>query len=279
MSVGSYLRSARQRRRLSLDEIARATKIKPELLQDLETDDVSRWPKQRIYRHGHLRSYALAVGLDPATVLAMFDAQFGDPHPAPFHGRPRKPAGAPLSFGSVGDVVLLASVTILIGAVVRVSYHSDAASVPQPVTIRAGNGNIDEPRPAAESAFPPATESTMQGSAGVLTTQNSDVQAEMSTAAEVEDADVEGELFITSRPSRAHVTVNGIGRGTTPLRVRYLPPGAYTVRLIRDGYRIRETRVTLSAEQPSRVVRVVLRDAPTFASAALGRFESSRLSE
>jgi cytoskeletal protein RodZ len=277
MSVGSYLGSARRRRRLSLDEIARATKIKPELLQDLEADDVSRWPKQRIYRHGHLRSYALAVGLDPSTVLAMFDAEFGDPHPAPFHGRPRKPAGAPLSFGSVGDAVLLASVAILIGAVVRVSYHNDAAAVPQPVTVRAGNS--DESRAAVESRFSESTESATQGSPGVLTTQSRDVQAAMMSASETEDADIEGELLITSRPSRAHVTVNGIGRGATPVRVRYLPSGAYTVRLIRDGYRTRETRVTLSAERPSRIVRVVLRDAPTFASATLGRFESSRLSE
>ena len=41
MTVGSYLRTARERRRLTLDEVSERTKIKPALLVDLENNDVS----------------------------------------------------------------------------------------------------------------------------------------------------------------------------------------------------------------------------------------------
>ena len=75
------------------------------------------------------------------------------------------------------------------------------------------------------------------------------------------EAEFEGELRIISNPPQAHVTVNGIARGKTPLRVRYLPLGSYTVRVIHPEFKIRQTRVTLHREQPSRTVRVMLRDA------------------
>ena len=56
---------------------------------------------------------------------------------------------------------------------------------------------------------------------------------------------VEGELRVISNPSQAHVTVNGIGRGKTPLHVRFLPLGPYRIRVVHPNYRIQETSVTL----------------------------------
>src|SRR5687767_6116313 len=114
MSLGSYLRGAREARELTLDEIAKSIKIKRALLADLEQNDVSRWPTQRVYRHGYLRAYASAIGLEPTHVLARFDEEFGDQHPVAFHGRPRKPV-KPVPFGFVRTAVLLASLVILIG--------------------------------------------------------------------------------------------------------------------------------------------------------------------
>jgi serine/threonine protein kinase len=70
---------------------------------------------------------------------------------------------------------------------------------------------------------------------------------------------VEGELNITSVPPAAHVTVNGIARGQTPVRVRYLPVGPYLIRFILAGYPISERRVTLSEEHPRVSVNATLR--------------------
>ena len=65
-------------------------------------------------------------------------------------------------------------------------------------------------------------------------------------------AAVEGTLMVTSDPPEATVTVNGIGRGRTPASIKYLPLGAYTIRIVLPGYRAAEQHVTLVGEQPSR---------------------------
>ena len=65
------LRRYRQRNRLTLDDIARQTNVKVELLVALEANDLSRWPRG-IYARAWIRAYASAVGLDPADTVNDF---------------------------------------------------------------------------------------------------------------------------------------------------------------------------------------------------------------
>jgi hypothetical protein len=53
------------------------------------------------------------------------------------------------------------------------------------------------------------------------------------------------------------------------VHVRYLPLGSYTIRVIHPEFKVRETRVTLQRDEPSRTVRVVLRDSPAALNATL----------
>jgi cytoskeleton protein RodZ len=85
MNFGAYIKTARQERHLTVDQISAETKIKRSLLADLEANDLTRWPKHRIYRHGHIRSYAKKVGLNPSELIAHFDREFPDEHPVAFH--------------------------------------------------------------------------------------------------------------------------------------------------------------------------------------------------
>jgi cytoskeletal protein RodZ len=258
MHVGSYLRGARESRHLTIAEISQRTKIHRGLLVDLENNDLSHWPRHRIYRHGHLRSYAEAVGLDPKAVLDRFDDEFGDPYPAPFHGRPRtknrKPFGPPM----VRSGLVVGSMVIVIGGILTLldaTRSSLAARPPAAAQIDKHTADIPGALPAAAS---------------------SDVTRNDEALVADVDSDIEGELRIISRPEQARVTVNGIARGETPLRVRYLPLGSYTVRVIQPGYRIAQTVVTLRSDQPSQTVHVVLRDAPMSARATL---DASRVTQ
>jgi cytoskeletal protein RodZ len=70
-SLGSRLRRERERRQIALKSIAESTKIGIPLLEGLERDDVSRWPSG-IFRKSFVRSYAMAVGLDPETIVREF---------------------------------------------------------------------------------------------------------------------------------------------------------------------------------------------------------------
>jgi hypothetical protein len=65
------LRRHRQRNRISLEEIAVETNVKPELLEALERNDLSGWPRG-LYARSWIRAYASAVGLDPIDTVDEF---------------------------------------------------------------------------------------------------------------------------------------------------------------------------------------------------------------
>ena len=73
--LGTRLRRERERRNITLEDIAARTKISIGLLQDLERNDISRWPAG-IYRRGFIRGYAEAVGLEPDLVAREFADAF-----------------------------------------------------------------------------------------------------------------------------------------------------------------------------------------------------------
>ena len=68
---GAGLREARERRGISLREIASTTKISSGALEALERNDVARLPGG-IFTRGFVRSYAAEVGLDPEQTLREF---------------------------------------------------------------------------------------------------------------------------------------------------------------------------------------------------------------
>src|SRR6266404_232693 len=82
---GGKLREARERRGVSLRQIANATKIAVSVLDALERNDISRLPGG-IFGRGFVRSYAIEVGLDPETTIQDFIAQF--PHDSVTQGHP-----------------------------------------------------------------------------------------------------------------------------------------------------------------------------------------------
>lgn len=57
------LRRRRERNRIPLEEIAQDTRVKLELLQELERNDLSNWPRG-LYARAYIRAYAAAIGLD-----------------------------------------------------------------------------------------------------------------------------------------------------------------------------------------------------------------------
>ena len=84
-AFGPRLRHERERRHISLDSIAKNTKISRSLLEGLERDDVKRWPSG-IFRRSFVRSYAKAIGLDPDEVLREFQERFPDPEETATNG-------------------------------------------------------------------------------------------------------------------------------------------------------------------------------------------------
>jgi transcriptional regulator with XRE-family HTH domain len=93
-SIGRRLRRERERRQIALASIAANSKISVSLFEDLERDDVSRWPSG-IFRRSFIRAYAQAVGLDPELTTREFLERFPDPNdPAPAAAPPAQPKSA-----------------------------------------------------------------------------------------------------------------------------------------------------------------------------------------
>jgi transcriptional regulator with XRE-family HTH domain len=65
------LRRHRQRNRVSLEEIAAETRVKRELIEALENNDLSEWPRG-LYARALIRTYASVVGLDPGDTVDDF---------------------------------------------------------------------------------------------------------------------------------------------------------------------------------------------------------------
>jgi hypothetical protein len=71
LTFGARLRQQREERQVTLTTISTKTKIKIGLLDALESDDLSFWPKG-LFGRAYLRDYATAIGLEPETVVGEF---------------------------------------------------------------------------------------------------------------------------------------------------------------------------------------------------------------
>src|SRR3979490_80155 len=72
---GGKRREARERRGVSLRQIANSTKIAVSVLEALERNDISRLPGG-IFGRAFVRSFATEVGLDPEVTIQEFMTQF-----------------------------------------------------------------------------------------------------------------------------------------------------------------------------------------------------------
>ena len=84
---GGKLRQARERRGLSLRQIAANTKISAAALDALERNDISKLPGG-IFSRAFVRSYAVEVGLNPDETVKEFLERF--------QGEPSSPGAAPV---------------------------------------------------------------------------------------------------------------------------------------------------------------------------------------
>ncbi|MFF4805123.1 helix-turn-helix domain-containing protein [Streptomyces sp. NPDC001351] len=86
-SIGHALRQARIAAGLTVDDVTNATRVRIAIVHAIEADDFAPCGGD-VYARGHIRTLAKAVHLDPAPLLAQYDAEHG--------GRPAPTPAAPL---------------------------------------------------------------------------------------------------------------------------------------------------------------------------------------
>jgi cytoskeletal protein RodZ len=152
---GTTLRLARERRGVTLRQIANATKISVGVLEALERNDIARLPGG-IFGRAFVRSYAIEVGLDPEATIQHFVAQF--PQDSVTVGHPtsgrkedntaleseRRTAGTFLSLLAIS--IPIAGAVLYFGIAGRRAVHQP----PIPETIEAA-APAPEAKPALDS--------------------------------------------------------------------------------------------------------------------------------
>jgi cytoskeletal protein RodZ len=87
VSVGRALQQARIAAGLTVDDVSSATRVRIAVIHAIEADDFAPCGGD-VYARGHIRTLAKAVHLDPAPLVAQYDAEHG--------GRPAPTPAAPL---------------------------------------------------------------------------------------------------------------------------------------------------------------------------------------
>ena len=152
----SSLREARERRGLSLGEIANTTKISVSALEALERYDAASLPGG-IFTRAFVRSYATEVGLDPETALREFLARCPEADPVEVAGP--GDAGAPGHLRIGGSrpiglrIALLAVPLVALGVFVGVRACDDRASARVPDSVP--QAVADESAPASPARRDP----------------------------------------------------------------------------------------------------------------------------
>lgn len=90
LTTGGILRKKRERKKLNLDQVEKAIKIKKKFLKFLEKDDFRKLPSET-YARGFVKNYAEFLGLSSDKVLAVFRRQF------------REEKKSSLSFQNIGE--------------------------------------------------------------------------------------------------------------------------------------------------------------------------------
>jgi len=73
--IGPQLAAARDRLRLSVDELADRTRIRPHVIESIEVDDFEPCGGD-FYARGHVRALARVLGMDPAPLVAAYDESY-----------------------------------------------------------------------------------------------------------------------------------------------------------------------------------------------------------
>jgi cytoskeletal protein RodZ len=160
---GERLRDARERRGVSLRQIANATKIAVGVLEALERNDISKLPGG-IFGRAFVRSYAIEVGLDPEETIRDFIAQF--PNDSVIAGHPTSDqiednVAVESDRQTAGTFLWLIAVSVPIVAALlyfATLGRRSSAEAPQPAAVvaRAPEAAPAEPAPTA-APEPPVT--------------------------------------------------------------------------------------------------------------------------
>ena len=150
VSVGRALRQARIAAGLTVDDVSTATRVRIAIVHAIEADDFAPCGGD-VYARGHIRTLARAVDLDPAPLIAQYEAEHGGGRPAPTPAAPLFEAERirPERRGPNWTAAMVAAIVVVIGFVGFTMVKGDDG----------GKANVADGATPSESAASPTPKS------------------------------------------------------------------------------------------------------------------------
>jgi len=242
-SLGEMLRRARELRGLTLERIARETKIPQRHLEAFEHDDLAAVPAG-FYQRAELRTYAQAVGLDQRLALEKLQSELA---PAESHEPSRRARSTPTSTSPLPYIaVAVAGIAVVAVLFVRADVEPTSGLS---TTTETSIASSPDSQPAASSQEPtPVSDAAQPAVVALAAPAQTAVEPTLAPA----PVAVVTQLVISTEPEGARITVNGIGWGSSPATIPYLEPGQKRIRVSKEGYAAVER--VLQVEQGQRHV-------------------------
>jgi cytoskeleton protein RodZ len=209
--VGAALRKARTKRGLTLQEAARDTRIRPDILEALEDENFGRLLGD-VYVRGSLRSYAQYLGLSADKVVDLYARHADEPEPPRPRVSPMGTAERVMTASRLRDnqrVILLGAITVIVVALaVGVVSRQRASPVPAALSTRVTQPELDRRITADVVANRDGAEVTVTVDAGVPETVSL-------AQGEAQSFEATSSLVVRiSDGGSVHLSVSGVDKGS-----------------------------------------------------------------
>jgi hypothetical protein len=193
-----------------------------------------------------------------------------EPEPAEDHDAIRAPEFATVAAERPGPAFLPVAVGVILGLLIGFGAGrytapggSDAPPSTQTAVAPAPAAGDTSGKAYSEQAVTPAQPQQPSAQAQQPPTEPPAIPSEVpapagATPAPARAAATSGTITINSQPSRAGVTINGVWRGRTPLKLDKLAFGSYVIRVVQPGYAVAVERMTLAPDDAAKTFSAVL---------------------
>ncbi len=241
VDFGTHLRLAREKRGMTLQQIAATTKISARVLASLERNDISILPGG-IFSRAFVRSYAREIGLDPDATVEMFVESF------PTESAPEAPpTAAPEDFvefesGRKVATTLLQllglSVVVVVAVLIYFNFRGSSKAAAPPESPRPAAAPARTTDPSPPPVIPPAGEGVAQPSTDPNGTPPLDSSATVpSNTAPANAAAAPGTAQPAGTDSAGATPAAATPSSTAPLRVTLTTKSPCWVSMTVDGTR------------------------------------------
>ncbi|PIQ99915.1 MAG: hypothetical protein COV66_09960 [Nitrospinae bacterium CG11_big_fil_rev_8_21_14_0_20_45_15] len=122
-NFGSFLKSERELRGISLEEISDVTKVRLTFLKAIESNNFDEFPGE-VFIKGYIRSYAKAIGSDVDEILNIYDDEIGRDRKEKILERERKALEASGGDGSFLKFIFSLALLIVVGAGIYFVFYN-----------------------------------------------------------------------------------------------------------------------------------------------------------